>query len=512
LTFALWGIHNYLTPSQNGKVIAKVNGSEIDQHILDITYRRVKRQQQIQLGADFTLSQKAASELKNRVLQDLIMQKVLSNAAREEGYYISSRQVQAVVSQIPAFQNNGDFSESRFQAVLQNAFYTPQLFFDEMSESLLIEQARGGYINTAFVLPNEVERTLALYNQKRDISYVLIKQDLLKPGIIVTPARSKYYYKKHQNAFRTPEKVQIQYLKLTIPAIMANINIPDKQLQTYYQQNLSSFIEPSGVHNGRTKSFKEVKKKVFEILARQQAEKKFADLSDTLANLTFANPKSLKDAAKQLHLPIQTTAFFTRKGLSKGIAANPKVIQMAFSEDVLEQGNNSELIELDSETVTVIRVNNHKPAAVKPYEEVKKEIEQKLINKEATTRAQTLGKKIQEAISSGHTLQAIARAYKLKVINKKQVSRYDNTINSNIAKTAFSLAGATVKNKPNVAGVSLKSGDYAVVTVTDINSKISPEQQAKKQDFARVLAQDYGLLDYNLYVQGQMQQAKIKKY
>ena len=44
------------------------------------------------------------------------------------------------------------------------------------------------------------------------------------------------------------------------------------------------------------------------------------------------------------------------------LTKNKQVINSAFSHDVLELGNNSEPVQLDNDSVVVLRVNKHIPA------------------------------------------------------------------------------------------------------------------------------------------------------
>ena len=55
LTFALWGVHSYLYSNQLQSVVAKVNGVKITQQDLDQAYNQLKRQKQLQWGANYSV-------------------------------------------------------------------------------------------------------------------------------------------------------------------------------------------------------------------------------------------------------------------------------------------------------------------------------------------------------------------------------------------------------------------------------------------------------------------------
>lgn len=104
---------------------------------------------------------------------------------------------------------------------------------------------------------------------------------------------------------------------------------------------------PSGFHiirldhitPSQTKPFEEVREALAKELRQQQAENRFYEITQNLANLSYEHPDSLEPAAKALDVPIQESGWFSRKG-GEGITANPKLIESAFGEEVLKRGVN----------------------------------------------------------------------------------------------------------------------------------------------------------------------------
>ena len=85
----------------------------------------------------------------------------------------------------------------------------------------------------------------------------------------------------------------------------------------------------------------------------------------------------------------------------EGITANRQVIRAAFSEEVLVDGANSSVIELDPDTAVVIRVKEHlKPAAI-PLADVRDDIVQQLQRKLAAETARTQGEQLLAELREG---------------------------------------------------------------------------------------------------------------
>src|SRR5205085_276420 len=112
-----------------------------------------------------------------------------------------------------------------------------------------------------------------------------------------------------------------------------------------------------------------------EAYVRQRAEEKFAQLRDQLADMTYEHPDSLKHAAENLNLTIKTSELFTKDKVGKDVSQYKKVRDTAFSNDVLNLQNNSDVIQINPETVIVLHVKSHIPSSLLPLNNVSKQIE-----------------------------------------------------------------------------------------------------------------------------------------
>ncbi|MCE9684107.1 SurA N-terminal domain-containing protein [Halomonas alkalisoli] len=78
----------------------------------------------------------------------------------------------------------------------------------------------------------------------------------------------------------------------------------------------------------------------------------------------------LASVAEQLELDLQQSDWVARDA-GEGVLSEPGVLQEAFSEDVLVEGFNSDVIELDEDRRMVLRVAEHRDATVLPLDEVR---------------------------------------------------------------------------------------------------------------------------------------------
>ncbi len=245
LSFALWGIHSYFMGGAVSTVVADVDGVEITKGQLAIAYERLRRQVQSHLNSNDELSANTDAGLKDRALQALINIQVLKQASIQQNYYISPLQVDGYLENMPEFQVNNQFSLARFQQALATTMYTPVEFLELIKTSLLIDQPRLGTIFSSFSLPNEVNETIALINQERDITYIIFPSQYFSTmNVVVSDEMIKKYYEQHQDEFKTPEQVSVEYLELSAKDLSNKVKVTDADLKTFYNENTNAFAEP----------------------------------------------------------------------------------------------------------------------------------------------------------------------------------------------------------------------------------------------------------------------------
>src|SRR3990167_1439689 len=245
LSFALWGIHSYFVGGSNDRIVASVNGIDIPRERLTVAYERLRRQVQMQYGANQSITTKDEAALKNQALQALIDIEVLKQASVHQSFLISNQQVDAYLQNIPEFQINGHFSVGRFQELLASTMLSTNEFLDLIKTTLLIDQPKLGIIFTSFALPQEIKDTIALVNQSRDIKYVNIPQQIFLSQVMMIPEeRIKQYYTAHKIDFMTPEQVNIEYIMLSQKDLASKVNPSDSVLKNSYNENINSYTQP----------------------------------------------------------------------------------------------------------------------------------------------------------------------------------------------------------------------------------------------------------------------------
>jgi len=255
-------------------------------------------------------------------------------------------------------------------------------------------------------------------------------------------------------------------------------------------------IEVTEIEPAVTKPFEEVKDDLVAELKKRGDEGLYFDQAERLANLSFESPDSLEPAAEALGLKLQTSDWIDRSG-GDGILGNPKVIAAAFSDEVLKEGNNSDLIEPERDQLqaVVLRVLEHEEANAKPLDDVRDEIVTVLQEKHAADAAAAKAAELVDALRTGEDLTAAAGDYQVEDLGL--VTRNTAEVPAEIRDFAFRLARPDQEGA-SYGSLSLADGDAATVVLSEVvDGSWEGMDEAARDRARKSLAQDIGRTYYD---------------
>ena len=153
ITFTLFGLDYYMQSRHESTAQVEVNGQPITRQAFESNYRRTRQQRDPSL-----MTAASDIQLKQQVLDEMIVNSVSMQSARTNGFEVNPAQANAAILGIPQFQQDGHFSADRYQQALNGAFFTPDSFQKEVRQGMLLNQQRFALIGTSFVLPNELNQ------------------------------------------------------------------------------------------------------------------------------------------------------------------------------------------------------------------------------------------------------------------------------------------------------------------------------------------------------------------
>ena len=173
-------------------------------------------------------------------------------------------------------------------------------------------------------------------------------------------------------------------------------------------------IEPKTVQG-----FDEVESQLSTLFIRKAKEKELFAVLEEFVNLSYE--ESLAMVADQFSLELQTSDYFSEVSNQY----DPKFVASAFSSSVIDEGENSEVLELNSDKFVVLALSDLQSERERDLNEVEGQIEASLKSAEAKEIIDNLAEKIALALSIGdeQTANQIISENNLEWVNEGWISR-----------------------------------------------------------------------------------------
>ena len=145
-------------------------------------YQKMFRMRQ-QLGKNYDPVVFENPEVRYSLLDQLIGQRLLDQQARKNRFRVSDDQLRQYITEIPAFQVDGKFSQERYEQLLaaQNPPKSSPAFVSDVRQALTLAPLQEPISAGNIVAKSNVERYLSLLDQQREVAAAVISPDAYMP-------------------------------------------------------------------------------------------------------------------------------------------------------------------------------------------------------------------------------------------------------------------------------------------------------------------------------------------
>ncbi|MFK5895041.1 MAG: SurA N-terminal domain-containing protein [Pseudomonadota bacterium] len=265
-------------------------------------------------------------------------------------------------------------------------------------------------------------------------------------------------------------------------------------------------IKLTAIKESQVKPLSTVKKQIIADIQYDRAEKIYYEKMELLQTIAYEQPDTLEPASSEIDIAISESPLVSKMG-GKGIFANKKLLNTIFDEQVLESGNNSDLVEIGNDHVIVVRLNERIPASIKPLKDVKESISKTLATRNANNKALELANTLSTSVSEQADIKALLAENQLEIVDKGLVERNDMGTDQQILQKAFSMP--RVNGKPKSLAFKMIGEQVAVVVVKQVENGSSDDEQFV-QMVSNSLKQSRGSLYANMAIMQIRKNAKIE--
>ena len=240
-------------------------------------------------------------------------------------------------------------------------------------------------------------------------------------------------------------------------------------------------IKLTGIQPEKVKSLDDVRADITHELRSQAAAKKYAELAESFSNTVYEQPDSLKPAADKFKLKIEQSDWVIKGSPGKDPLNNPKLLSALFSDDAIKNKRNTEAVEVAPKTLVSAHVLEYRPASMRPFEEVRADIEKKLALDEADQLSRKDGENKLARLVKGD-------AAGLTWGPARSVPRVGaQGFPAEAAKAVFQAGTAKL---PAYAGFPATAGGYTVYRISQVkpfSGGDNPRAQALRPQYARII-------------------------
>ena len=244
-------------------------------------------------------------------------------------------------------------------------------------------------------------------------------------------------------------------------------------------------------------AFEEISDRIERELKSAEVDLLFAERIEDMSNLAFETG-DLITISEQLGLEIQSADSVPRAG-SSGLFANQALVTAAFSDEVMLEGNNSDVIEIGDNQAVVLRVQQFNESAVLPLDDVMGEISVILRTQMEREAVQSLGEELLIAAEEGGDVDALLADNELEWLDAENISRNDFSVNREVIDHVFTMAAT--ESEPVVSSVSLANGTFVLVELNQVNpGEFSAIPEPDRNRLVDSLQSDLGVSDYQSFL------------
>lgn len=264
-------------------------------------------------------------------------------------------------------------------------------------------------------------------------------------------------------------------------------------------------IKLTDIKAGEQPVFEERRDLIEQRIQSTTADAEFITVLEDLRDYVF-NSSDLAGPADSLELTVHTTNWLS-KSSSESIFSHSRVKNRAFTDDILLERNNSEVIELAPNHFIVVRVKNYRATEPFTLKEVEPEIQALLKQQHVKDQLIILAEKLKTQLLQGGKIQEIAQSN-----NYEWQIEIDKTRNSASVNRELLIAAFKATQINSYQSVPLADGSVAILSLEKITSgNLQSLSTAERRAIVQEINRNYANWDVSWYLKSALAASEISQ-
>ncbi|NMG70212.1 SurA N-terminal domain-containing protein [Parazoarcus communis] len=487
--FAFFGMDAYFSDAPGGGEVASVGGSPI----MAAEFEQALREQQDRLrneGVQVDRAMLESEALRRAVLENLVNRRVLALYVAENRFSVTPQELQQTIAGVPAFQDEGQFSLQRYEALLRAQGMTPAMFEARLAQDVRLQQLSLAVGEGALVATESARRFMLAQLEEREVSEMRFAASALAGEVKLADDAVQKYYDSNAASLERPARVKAEYVVFDESALKQSVSVSDDEIRAYYESNGARFGQPEE---------RQARHILIQLASDADAEavaKARTEIESIHARLKAA-PAQFEALAKELS---QDPGSASRGG-DLGFFGRGMMVK-AFEDAAFAQqkGDIGEPVRSDF-GFHIIQVTDVRAATTRPLESVRDEIRAELLRAAAGRRFAELAEQFSNTVyEQPDSLAPVAEALKLEVRQSDWVARDAAGLGSyqNAALVEALFSDDALTNRRNTQAIEVGNNTLVAARVVDYQAATRPpldevraaiEAQLKSEEAARLAAE-----------------------
>ena len=498
--FAFWGIQSYERGATQAGDVADVGGLKISQQEFANQLRVQQDRMRALLGGRVDPAAFDTPEAREQMLEGMIAQRLLTRDVVSKHLATTDENLREMIASTPAFQDNGKFSNERYQQALQAEGYTPAQFEASLRRDLMVQQLSSALADSNILSRAIAKQWASLAGEQRELSQASVPASSFASQIKPAPEAIQAFYDANKKLFEVPEQAHAQYVVLSADALAAAETVSPEEIKAQYEARRAQYEQ------------KEERDASHILIAVKQgaseAEKNKARIkAEEIAAQVKKNPASFADVAKK---ESQDPGSAPKGGDLGFFSRGMMVAQFEDAVFHMKPGEISGPVQSDF-GFHIIRLNAVKPGKTRALEEVRGDIERDIRKQHAAKKfaeaAETFSNMVYEQPDS---LQPVAEKFKLTIQDAGWVTRSQAKEPLNNPKLLSALFSEdSIKNRRNTEAIEASPGTLVSAHITDYKSAaVRPLEEVRNEVVNQLVRKESAALAWK---EGAAKLAQLKK-
>lgn len=230
----------------------------------------------------------------------------------------------------------------------------------------------------------------------------------------------------------------------------------------------------------------------------EKSKEKLSLAIDEINRLAFESG-DLSVVAENYKKTVMVSDWVGRAG-GADVFAEPEALKVAFSDAVIQEQRNSDVVELSDGRLLIVRLKEHEAARLQEFDEVVAQVKERALAKYALDKAQEVANAVLESVKAGKDATAILSEAGQSWENHEPLARTAATPDKVFIDKAFSLPKPSKDGKPSVASVALGTEGFGVVWLKSVDEPASDKTPEQRKQLGQGIAYRNGTLDFQAYL------------